>query len=345
MPTHFNLVDEPFIPVQKSDGTFLELSVSETLEQAPNIIELADPSPLVTIALHRVLLAVLHAAYRGPKNKKERVAIRQAGQFDRTKLDAYMQKWHDRFDLFHATHPFLQRAGFKTKEPSGVNRLAQELSRGNNAALFDHTIDDPPPTFTPAQAARALIAEQAFAVGGGKSDTGNTTHAPLVSGAVVLAKGENLFETLWMNLTVYDNDVRPMASDGTDLTNWERKPKAPHEQSTEPSGYLDCLVWPARTILLHPEELDGATVVRRASYAQGRKFAPKSTDFQDPMIAYFRTDEGHKPVRFNEFRDLWRDMAPNAVTADLSFNDVPNTPRKVQNVAIRNCSGTVARRD
>ena len=57
----------------------------------------------------------------------------------------------------------------------------------------------------PAHAARVVIAEQAFAVGGGKSDTGNTTHAPLVSGAVVLARGDTLFETLWLNLTVFSN--------------------------------------------------------------------------------------------------------------------------------------------
>ena len=99
----------------------------------------------------------------------------QTGSFDQSRINKYLEKWDDRFDLFHEKFPFYQQSKFKQVEPSGINRLAQELSRGNNAALFDHTTDDPPPALSPAHAARVVIAEQAFAVGGGKSDTGNTT--------------------------------------------------------------------------------------------------------------------------------------------------------------------------
>jgi CRISPR system Cascade subunit CasA len=308
VPASFDLINESFVPVVTADGTQLELGLRDTLLRAHEMTEVRDPSPLVTIALHRLLLTILHAGYRGPKNQADRIAIRTAGRFDANRINAYFEKWTDRFDLFHPTHPFLQRAGFTTKEPSGINRLAQELSRGNNAALFDHTTDDPPPAFTPAQAARAVIAEQAFAVGGGKSDTGNTTHAPLVSGAIVLAHGKTLFETLWLNLTEYDGEERPVSGPGDDAPIWERKPKPPHQQSPVRDGYLDYLVWPARTLALHPEEENGQVVVRRVSYAQGRKFEAE-TGFFDPMVAYFRTDQGDRPVRFNEYKDLWRDSA------------------------------------
>lgn len=191
---------------------------------------------------------------------------------------AYFAEWAERFDLFHQKYPFFQRAGFTTREPSGINRLAQELSRGNNAALFDHTTDEPPPAVTPAHAARLVIAEQAFAVGGGKSDTGNTTHAPLVSGAVVLARGDTLFDTLWLNLTVF-TQKEPIASLADDVPVWERPPVEPHKQPGRPRGYLDFLTWQSRTLRLHPEEVDGRIVVRRVSYAQGTssKPAPGST--------------------------------------------------------------------
>ena len=53
--------------------------------------------------------------------------IRTAGMFDASRINAYLDKWADRFDLFHEKQPFFQRAGFTTKEPSGINRLAQEL--------------------------------------------------------------------------------------------------------------------------------------------------------------------------------------------------------------------------
>jgi CRISPR system Cascade subunit CasA len=51
-------------------------------------------------------------------------------------------------------------------------------------------------------------------------------------------------------------------------------------------------------------------LARRVSYAQGRKLET-TTGFYDPMMAFLRHDkkDAFQPVRFNEFRDLWRDSA------------------------------------
>jgi CRISPR system Cascade subunit CasA len=308
MTTSFNLIEERFLPCVRLDGQPAEYGLRDALLTAHEIAELRDGSPLVTAALHRLLLAVLHRCYRGPRNSGERIEIRKAGRFDADIIAGYFREWNDRFDLFHVTYPFYQRAGFTTKAPSGINRLAQELSRGNNAALFDHTTDEPPTAVTPAHAARLVIAEQAFAVGGGKSDTGNTTHAPLVPAAVVLVRGETLFETLWLNLTRYDGEQHPVPSDEDDAPVWERPPAEPHKQPPVPRGYLDYLTWQSRTLRLHPEEVEGRVIVRRVSYAQGRKLETPA-GFYDPMVAFFRRDkkDEFQPLRFNEFRDLWRD--------------------------------------
>ena len=307
MPPAFNLIDCPFIPCIARNGSAAVFGLRQVLLKAHEIVEIRDSSPLVSVALHRLLLAILHRCYQGPKNAAERVAIRKVEAFDERRLSIYFARWADHFDLFHEKFPFYQRAGFKTKEPSGINRLAQELSRGNNAALFDHTTDNPPPPLSPAQAARVVIAEQAFAVGGGKSDTGNTTHAPLVSGATVLVRGETLFETLWLNLTVF-SDKEPVASLADDAPVWERRPAEPHKQPSRPRGYLDYLTWQSRTLCLHPEEEGGHIIVRRVSYAQGRKLEIPA-GFFDPMTAYFRRDQKDEfqAVRFNGYRDLWRD--------------------------------------
>jgi CRISPR system Cascade subunit CasA len=308
MPT-FNLLQEPFVPCLHSDGSFVEHSLHDVLLRAHEIAEIRDASPLVTIALHRLLLAILHRCYQGPKTAAARIAIRKAALFDKLRLSEYFSKWADRFDLFHEKFPFFQFAEFSAKTPSGINRLAQELSRGNNAALFDHTTDNPPPVFTPSQAARVIVAEQAYAVGGGKSDTGNTTHAPLATGATVLVRGDSLFETLWLNLTVFSS-TEPIASLVEDAPVWERTPTEPYKLPDRPRGYLDYLTWQSRTLRLHPEEVEGRTIVRRVSYAQGRKLET-STGFVDPMIAYFRRDKKADfiPIRFNEFREPWRDSA------------------------------------
>ena len=64
---------------------------------------------------------------------------------------------------------------------------------------------------------------------------------------------------------------------------WERPPAEPHKQPGCPRGYLDYLTWQSRTIGLHPETVDGHTIVRRASYAQGRKL--DAPGLFDPQMA------------------------------------------------------------
>lgn len=57
----FNLVDQSWIPCLLRDGGKpQELSLRDTLIGAHEIRELCDDSPLVTVSLHRLLLAVLH---------------------------------------------------------------------------------------------------------------------------------------------------------------------------------------------------------------------------------------------------------------------------------------------
>jgi len=63
-------VDKPWIPCVSKDGSIVELSLYDTLANAHNIQEITDESPLVTAALHRVLLAIMHRVL-GPKNEAE----------------------------------------------------------------------------------------------------------------------------------------------------------------------------------------------------------------------------------------------------------------------------------
>jgi CRISPR system Cascade subunit CasA len=343
VPLSFDLIDRGFIPCLLLDGSSAEYGLQRVLVEAHAIAEVRDESPLVTIALHRLLLAILHRCYRGPRKSAERVAIRKAGCFDPDRINDYLRKSADRFDLLHEKYPFFQRAGFSTKEPSGINRLAQERSRGNNAALFDHTTDDPPPALTPAQVARLIIAEQAFAVGGGKSDTGNTTHAPLVSGASVLLRGTTLFETLWLNLTLYDRDQKPVGCDEDDAPVWELPPTEPHKEPSQPRGYLDYLTWQSRTLRLHPETMDGQVVVRHVSYAQGRRLETPA-GFYDPMVAYSRSkEEGDRPVRLSEGRDLWRDSAALFQFAEAAQFKGPTTLHTLANLVLDGILSRLAR--
>jgi CRISPR system Cascade subunit CasA len=305
MSYSFNLVDQPFIPCLMRGGGQVELGLQDTLLRAPDIREIRDGSPLVTIALHRLLLAVLHRNF-GPASLKDWKRLWQAGRWDEATLAAYFRRWRDRFDLFDGARPFYQTAGFRAKKLSTANRLAHEQASGNNATLFDHTTDDNPPALTPAQAVRLVIAQQAFGLGGGHSDTGSLHHAPLVQGAVVFPQGHSLFETLMLNLLCY-SDQEPMPADA-DAPVWEREDGPPHERPTAPAGYLDYLTWQSRTLMLHPEEEDGRSVVRSVSYAQGRQF--EAPGVFDPMMAYCKDEkQGWRPLRLSEHKELWRDSA------------------------------------
>jgi len=302
----FNLLDQPFIPVYTASGR-QECSIKEALARAHEFGELRDASPLVTLALHRLLLAILHRNF-GPDSGRQWKKLWQAARFDAAALDAYFARWHDRFNLVDAQRPFFQDAAFRSEEPNAINQLVRELARGNNAMLFDHSGEQPPPLLAPSEVARALIAEQVFAVGGGRSELGYTTSGPLIGGVAVLVRGENLFETLMLNL------VRPgevMPGDDDDAPAWERDER-PTKGSPTPNGYLDYLTWQSRSIHLHPEE-DGR--FRSMSFAQGRKLDPQSPIYE-PMMAYRREKEGDKAVRLSETKALWRESAALFTTSD-----------------------------
>ncbi len=146
MTFSFNLIEEPFIPCVRLDGQTVEYGLADTLLKAPEIADLRDGSPLVTIALHRLLLAILHRCYQGPK-KPGSVDLEMAvksGASTPTESSTPTSR-SGRIGLTcSTTYPFFQKGRLlRARSRAGINRLAQELSRGNNAALFDHTTDDP----------------------------------------------------------------------------------------------------------------------------------------------------------------------------------------------------------
>ncbi len=317
----FNLIDEPWIPctLRGSAGQEerRELGLREVLVQAREIVELTDPSPLVTAALHRLLLALLHRLY-GPTDRREWKALYGRG-WDTGKLDEYLERRRDRFDLFDDQHPFYQTASIGVQYATPISKLTHELAGGNNATLFDHTTEIDTPAFRPARAARSLVAYQAYAVGGLVSFDDkahkSATAAPLVKGAVAVVRGGNLFETLMLNLV--DNGPerqRHYATRAHDRTAWERDEET-RPVDRLPDGYLDLLTWQSRRIKLFPErDAHGDIVVPRVAVLKGYGFTP---GFERPqvetMVAFkkpARVTAGQDPfpaVGFRADRALWRD--------------------------------------
>jgi len=301
--TSFNLVDEPWLPCIRPDGTPVEMGLYDTLVQAHRLRELHGDTPLATAALHRLLLAILHRVF-GPQSRKEWSHLWRRGRWDEVALRAYFDEWHDRFDLFDDEHPFYQSADPRVK-PKSVTSMAHHLASGNNPTLFDHHTDSDEVCLTPAQAARLIIAIQCFGLAGLTGLSQKFTDGTCARGIVFIVRGKTLFETLSMNLVRYTED-RPLPGGPKDRPVWEMEDPFTPDRSV-PFGYLDYLTWQNRRILLLPEDQEGKTVVSKMTMAPALRL---DGSVLDPMTHYRRDEQrGALPLSFREGRALWRDSA------------------------------------
>lgn len=303
MQTSYNLLHEGWLPCLDQDGQAAELGLRDALVRAHELRALNGDSPLVTAALHRLLLAVLHRVF-GPSGYDAWAALWQAGRWNADRLDAYLDRWQSRFDLFYADRPFYQAADPRVK-PKAVNSLIQDLAFGNKATLFDHHTDDDAIALRPAAAAQALVAAQAFGLAGLSGLPQKFTDGPCARGVIFFVEGDTLFETLALNLLRYpDDQVMPHSRE--DCPAWEQDDPFVPDRSV-PRGYLDYLTWQGRRILLLPEEQNGRVVVRHMTVAPALRL---DSAILDPMKHYRRDEKrGLLVLRFSEERALWRDSA------------------------------------
>ena len=82
----FNLVDQPWIPCVWLDGRRELLGLEAVLVRAHELRDIYDDSPLVTVSLHRLLLALVHHALRGPARMSDWATLWRNGEgrFDET---------------------------------------------------------------------------------------------------------------------------------------------------------------------------------------------------------------------------------------------------------------------
>ncbi|MBI2873704.1 MAG: type I-E CRISPR-associated protein Cse1/CasA [Firmicutes bacterium] len=299
----FNLINEPWIPCLMLDGTPSDLGLHAVLRDAHEIREVFDPSPLVTVAVHRLLLTILHRNF-GPQDLTDWQSLWRAGAWPASQLEAYYDQHQEGFDLFHPCRPFYQVPVMEDAKTHPVQCLAAESASRNNATLFDHSNNANPAPFLPGRAALYLLACQGYHTGGGKSSPFNLHDGPLSRGFTVLAQGNNLFETLALNLIAY-NRFSPIPWQGEDLPVWEQEsPDTPNQAGTHPRGYLDYLTWQSRRIHLVPE--GNPSVVRFCQLQQNLKLANPFPP--DPFKAYNRDEKyGEVPLKVRSGRALWRD--------------------------------------
>ncbi len=303
MTLSFSLVSEPWIPCIDKSGAREELSLREALLRAHSLGEIRADSPPVTVALHRLLLALLHRAFNGPRGLADWRSLWEQRRFDPVALDEYLDSCRDSFDLFHPTRPFYQ-ADYPAASEKSVISLVLEMASGNNPTLFDHHTEQDGVALTPAQAACALITSQAFGLGGLSGMEEKFTDAPCAKGVIFLVAGDNLFETLMLNLVRYTDEEPVPCNPSDDSPAWEMADPFKPERH-RPRGYLDYLTWQNRRIRLIPEDIAGSIVIRRMTWGPGLRLDANQLD---PMKCY-RQDrkDGRQVLSFVADRAVWRD--------------------------------------
>lgn len=325
----FNLLDEPWIPVRRIDGHLDEVGLLELFREASHIEGVAESSPPAFVALHRLLLAIVHRALTagvGRWSTGDRVRWYRDGLPTQALID-YLERWRDRFWLFHPAQPFMQVAAIGRPLPPKVatrfatapdssaapvalleakpwTQIALESVSGNNPVVFDHASDDAPLAITPQLALRLMLAYLQYAPGQpvkALCKSGNDLSGPVFNSASVIPVGRTLAQSLMLGLPAAPQD-------DNDLPSWEQAtPELAHllAAATLATGPCDRFTRRTRALLLLR---DPSGAVSRLRFAEGLALLD-DPNTPDPMSSFRPGTDGWVRLTFTEGRALWRDLA------------------------------------
>ncbi len=293
----FNLVTQPWILAGWRDRQRSPVSLLNLFRHWDEILEIQAESPPATYAIYRLLGTILHRAYGGPVDA---VHWRDIHRDNGKEAIAYLQEWHDRFDLLHPEQPFLQDPLLPPDlaSPFYLAVWAQPDSTPTHFCSLHRFSGYQPDAAT---VARAIVRLQCFDLAGLKTgypgySGGTSAIAPPTINAInVLVQGATLRDTLCLNLAPYD-----IAGTG-DRPGWE---------TDQYAGMPRTAVVP--TGLLHYRTM----AWRRIRWVEGRGIVVTPGDRLDsavdvkplePSMAWRHSEkEGDRPVRFSRERAAWR---------------------------------------
>lgn len=341
----YDLRFEPWIPVERLDGTADVVSIRDALVGAHQIRRLSGEIPGEGLALLRLLLALVYCINyefeeAGEKQKKERwEKLRSQGCFGVDQVDEYLADYLHEFDLFDDEHPFYQIPGLDymgEKEFDPVSEFMLDVPKPEKF-LFSMRSPEHLDSLPFDLAARYLVVAQAYHTAGIKSPVvGNTSaksgkaYAPKGAlgtgwcGALggIYLEGQNLFETLLLNFVLFLSNVSVIASD--DYAPWEREVPSADTCQREPTGPVDLLTWQSRRIRLIPSE-DGLCV-RGVIISYGDVLIPANKQRFEMMTGWRESKQQQKklgtatvplmPVAPDTARALWRGLPSLLALAD-----------------------------
>jgi CRISPR system Cascade subunit CasA len=304
----FDLRYEPWISALDKEGKEHMLGLQELLLRANELTQIVDPIPIVEFGIYRLLTALVLDIFRIESQDSLKTLL-DAGQFDSNEIEAYFDKYRDRFDLFHPNYPFLQTRfeNANTPKATSIAKLFPPTPSGTNLIHFQHTYER---EFCvgPSAAARLLTTVAPFMTSGGRG------LPPSINGAppwyVLLSLPDsNLFQILCLNCYAVNPDGRIKLG----IPAWRRDTPVKQEEKTQ-TTLLEALTWQPRKILLIPESGKGicaltgqATkiLIHQMCYQAG--WSTRLQGWCDPAVPYTIDKAGPKALRPQEDRELWRD--------------------------------------
>jgi CRISPR system Cascade subunit CasA len=307
----FNLLQEPWIPIVKNNWEYQELSLLDFFRTWQNLREIQADNPPTTLAIYRLLLAIMHSAYQGPKNIDDWEKI----QLDNgKKAIEYLEKWRDRFDIFHPEYPFMQDLALT--EDKAVPIFA--IHTMSTSTVFSHEHEFSGYAISRPEAARLLVRLQSVDVTSlrafyPKQTSGNRSavNTPTINNANVLIVGRNLKSTLMMNLMEYDlerNKPTALMPGTKDLPSWEVS-YAGKPTISIPNAYISYLTYPWRRLNLFKR----GDLVDRIAITMGNSL-PNDLPFNQWECGLAFKDD--KPIRISPKRQLWRNSHSFIRSAD-----------------------------
>lgn len=317
----FNLWTEPWITAETTAGAIETVGIEALLREAGRYRALYDPSPLVGVAIHRLLVAILQDALQ-PGRTRHLAALWEANVFPAERLAAFGGNYAHRFDIFSADAPFLQSADIprdpeKRGRGKSVGYLLEELTAGTAVTHYNHLYEGQL-FLCAACCAKGLLTIPAFASSGGAGIKPSINGVPPI---YVIPGGETLYRSLVASLTT-PNHQPAVADHEGDKPWWRREPIVGKKQEVSRVGYLHSLTFPARRVRLHPEAMTapcarcGRTTAWGAAemvYEMGESRPDGAAFWNDPFAAYRLPQKEEAtspiPVRPVEGRAVWREFA------------------------------------
>ena len=335
----FNLLDEKWILVRKSDCTVDELSLTDALLKSHEYVELAGELPTQNVSILRLMLAVLHTVFSRYSPQGEPAPLYDsddaeyrwkelwnAGRLPEKPIREYLASVHDRFWLFHPDRPFYQTEAAKIGTEYTASKLNGAVSEsGNKIRLFCGCTGVQKSELSYSEAARWLLYVNNYDDTSSKPK-GKNLPSPgagwLGKLGLITIRGNNLFETLVYNLILLNHKRNFSEVWGPECPAWE--PDVPNTAERAeipmPDNLSELYTLQSRRLWLNRD--DNEKVI--GYNLLGGDFFEKVDAFIEPMTVWSkvkgneRAGEKFQPRRHDSSVQMWREFSYAFETAEGS---------------------------